>query len=333
VLCVAHRFLGDIALNIDGDLDRAEEHFAKAVPAARELPADSVHYAVARTLLVAGWAPYMRSDFDSARKMFEEALATARANPEGDPWAEARALTFVANTISAREPLSVYRPMLEEALELGRKINDPFSAAVAEQHYANALATGGELEAAIAHSEAAVAAFRELGAQWETASALGDAGENLRIAGRPRDAEMRQREAVAICRKLGERQLIGWVAPELAMSLRAQGRMDEAHAVIDEAAAIVDLDNESAALRTRAHFAYDAGDAEAVRSATDRLLEIQSAGARPNALARAVWFASRLLGPGAAGGEKAVREARERLERIGWKLWLEDPTLPDRPLG
>ena len=275
----------------------------------------------------------MRGDHEGAVQMFSEALETARANPEGDAWAEARALTFVANTISSREPLSIYRPMLEEALALGRRINDPFSAAVAQQHYAGALADGGDLDAAIANADAAVAAFRELGAQWETASALGDAGETLRIAGRPRDAEARQREAVAICRRLGDRQLIGWVGPELAMSLRAQGRMDEAHAVIDEVAAIVDLDKESAALRARAHLAYDAGHVEAVRAATDRLMALQDPVQRPNPYARFVWFKSRFLGQDAAGGEDAVRAARDRLLQVGWRLWLEDPTLPARPLG
>jgi class 3 adenylate cyclase/tetratricopeptide (TPR) repeat protein len=330
--CVAHRFLGDIALNIDADLDAAERHFDLALPAARELPEDHRHYAIARTLLVAGWAPYMRGDFDRARTMFEEALATARANPESDAWAEARALTFVANTISSSEPISVYRPLLEEAYAIGRRINDPFSAAVAEQHLANALAAEGDLDGAIDRAEAAANAFRELGAQWETASALGDLGETIRIAGRAREAEVRQREAVAICRKLGDRQLIGFIAPELALSLRAQGRIDEAHAVIDDAGAVVDLRYESAALRAQAHLAYDAGDVDGVRAATQRLLEIQDSSTRPNGHARAVWFTNRMLGPEAAGGDDVVRAARERLERIGWKLWLEDPALPDRPL-
>ena len=329
---VAHRFLGDIDLNIDADLDSAERHFEKALPAARELSSEDGPYAIARTLLVAGWAPYMRGDLPKAREMFEEALATARANPEGDPWAEARALTFVANTISSSEPVSVYKPLLEEALAIGQRINDPFSAAVAEHHYANAISSGGAVEEAIPHLEAAAAAFRELGAQWETASAAGDAGELLRIAGRPRDAESRLREAFGICRRLGDRQLIGWIAAELALSLSAQGRRDEGLSVIDETGAVVDLDNDSAMQRAKALFAYDAGDGVGAREATDRLLAMQSAAIRPNSHARVVWFTNRLLGPEAAGGEEDVRTAREHLERIGWTLWLEDPTLPDRPL-
>jgi len=331
-LCVAHRFLGDIALSIDADIDVAEEHFGKALPAARELAPGSVHYAVVRTLLVAGWAPYMRGRFEDSIATFTEALETARANPDGDPWGEARALTFVANTIASREPLSVYRPMLEEAMAIGRRINDPFTVAVAQEHYATALAAGGDLDAAIEVALASVAGFRELGAQWETASALADAGETLRVAGRPREAEPLQREALAICRQLGDRQLIGWVGAELALSLRAQGRTEEARAILDEVSGIVDLDAEPAALRTRAHFAYDAGDVEGLRVIIGKLMSLQDPAGRPNTNARQVWFASRFLGAGAAGGDDAVRAARDHLERSGLTLFLTDHALPGQPL-
>jgi class 3 adenylate cyclase/tetratricopeptide (TPR) repeat protein len=329
---VAHRYLGDIDLNIGGDLDSAERHFDKALPAARELSDEDRPFALARTLLIAGWAPYMRHDFQTARQMFEVALETARANPDGDPWAVARALTFIANTSQTTEPLSFYKPLLEEALAVGRKANDPFTIAVAEQSLANAIVASGDPATALTHIEASVAAFRELGAQWETASAMGDNGEILGMLGRPRDAEAILREAVGILKRLGDRQLIGFVAPELAMAVRAQGRHDEAHAIIDEAAAIVDLDHETAAQRAKAFLAYDAGDRAAAEAAVARFIEIQAQGVRPNGYARAVWFANRLLGPEAAGGEQAVRDARKRLMDIGWTQWLEDPSLPDRPL-
>jgi hypothetical protein len=45
-----------------------------------------------------------------------------------------------------------------------------------------------------------------------------------------------------------------------------------------------------------------------------------------------VWFTSRVVGTDAAGGEEVVREAGERLDRIGWKLYLDDPTFPSKPL-
>ena len=325
---VAHRFLGDIALNIDNDLAVAAAHFDEALPASRRLPSTDAEFAVARTLLMAGWVSYMSNDFDGARKTFEEALATARANPEGDPWAEARALTFVSNVMSLLEPLSEYRPLLEQALAIGRKINDPFSTAVAEQHFANALGASGRLEEAIPHAAAAAAVFAELGARWETASALGDLGELERLAGRLREAEEHQREAVSVCRELGDRQLIGWISAELALSLREQGRGREAAAALEEAAPVVDADADSATLRARARLAMDEGDRASALDAVERLLKFTRDGNRPNAVARSVWFGARLLGPEAVGGEDEVRRARDRLEAVGWKTWLEEDVRP-----
>jgi tetratricopeptide (TPR) repeat protein len=321
---VAHRFLGDIALNIDGDLDAAAGHFERALEASRRLPEDHAHFAVVRTLLMSGWVPYMRYQFDSALGVFEEALRAARANPEGDPWGEARALTFVANVKMATARMDEYLPLLEEAMAIGRRINDPFSTAVATQHYANALSAGGRLDEAIPHARAAAATFAELGARWETASALGDLGEIERVAGRVLDAEGHLREAAETCRELGDRQLIGWVSAELALALRALGRDREARALLEEAAAVVDLDEEPSALRARARLAVADGDRSGAEAAVARLLELIRQGNRPNAVARAVWLAARLLGPEVAGGEEAVRAARDRLERIGWKGWLEE---------
>jgi class 3 adenylate cyclase/tetratricopeptide (TPR) repeat protein len=323
-LSVAHRFLGDIALNIDNDLSLAAAHFDKALPASRRLPDSDVHFAVARTLLMAGWVQYMSNDFDGARKVFEEALSIARSNPEGDAWAEARALTFVSNVMAVLEPLSEYRPLLEEALAIGRRMNDPFSTAVAEQHFANALGASGDLDESLPHARAAFATFAELGAKWETASALGDLAELERLSGRVLDAEEHQREAVKILRDLGDRQLIGWISAELALSLRAQGRRREALAAIEEVSSIVDANTDASTLRAIALLAMDEGDRAGAASAVERLLQFVHAGNRPNAVARSTWFAARLLGADAVGGEDVVRRARDRLEAIGWKTWLEE---------
>jgi tetratricopeptide (TPR) repeat protein len=326
--CVAHRFLGDIALNIDGALPAAEKQFALALEAARRLQADDRDFALARTLLVAGWAPYMRDDLAGARAMFEEALATARSNPEGDPWAEARALTFICSIISAVETEHGTLPLLEQALAVGRKIKDPFTTAVAQQRYATALAITGRLDEALPQAEAAAAAFADLGARWETASALGDVGEERRLLGRPREAEPPLREALAILRELGDRQQLGWVAAELARSLRMQGRGAEGRALLEETSTVVDLSAEPALLRARALLAYDAGDDEGVRADTERMIALQPRRIKPNAWARATWFASRLVGEEGSGGAGAVSAARERLQAAGWVVWLADPDLP-----
>ena len=53
-------------------------------------------WSLARTLLMAGWAPYWRTTSTGARAMFEEALAIARARRPRCRWAEARALVGLA---------------------------------------------------------------------------------------------------------------------------------------------------------------------------------------------------------------------------------------------
>jgi tetratricopeptide (TPR) repeat protein len=166
--------------------------------------------------------------------------------------------------------------------------------------------------------------FAELGARWETASALGDLAELERISGRILEAEEHQREAIKICKDLGDRQLIGWIAAELALSLRAQGRKREAAAAIEDVSSIVDANTDASTLRAMALLAMDEGDRAGAASAIERLLAFVRAGNRPNAVARSVWFGARLLGAEAVGGEEAARRARDRLEAIGWKTWLEE---------
>ena len=73
------------------------------------------------------------------------------------------------------------------------------------------------------HAELAIRTFRELGARWELASALGDRGAVHRVAGRLEDAEADAREAFVLCRDLQERALVTWTAAELARILAMQG--------------------------------------------------------------------------------------------------------------
>ncbi len=97
--CCAHasRYLADITLTIRAEPDAAEELFAEALRAARAVGEPEV---LARTLLMAGWAPYWRNELDRARSMFEEALALARGDGRPDPWVEGRALVGLASVVS-----------------------------------------------------------------------------------------------------------------------------------------------------------------------------------------------------------------------------------------
>jgi class 3 adenylate cyclase/tetratricopeptide (TPR) repeat protein len=327
----AHRFLGDVALNTDGEIERAEEHFDRALAAARKLGPPDGPFALARTLLVAAWAPFHgRSDgLETARTMFQEALDVASANPEGDPWAVARALTFLASVVSMTENEAATLPLIERAYEIGRSMKDPFTTAVAQHKIGGAQMTLGRLDEGIPHLEGAAATFREIDARWELASVLADLGEGLRHAGRLTEAEEAHREGLQITRELGERQLVGWHAAELARTLHAQGRKDEARAVITEAATYTDLSEEMSAMKFRAILALDEGDEKGARAILEDAVErIRARGSRPNSLARMQWYAGRLLGPEVVGGQDVLDGAKRRLEEAGWVFYLNDPDLP-----
>jgi hypothetical protein len=53
-LALALRFLGDMAINYEADVDKAERLFARSLAAAERLDEP---WAITRTLLFAGWVP------------------------------------------------------------------------------------------------------------------------------------------------------------------------------------------------------------------------------------------------------------------------------------
>ncbi len=89
-LALALRFLGDIAINVEGDLDAAEELLDRSLAAAEEL---GDPWAIARTLLFAGWVPWTRDRYAEAEAIWRRALAVA--DPE-DGWARVRALNSLS---------------------------------------------------------------------------------------------------------------------------------------------------------------------------------------------------------------------------------------------
>src|SRR5205807_4078500 len=112
----------------------AEELFKRALAASRDL---GDLFAEARCLLMAAWVPYWRRDHDGARAMFDEALRIARENPEGDRWAEARALTSLTSVVSPVGDERECVELAEQALAIGRTIREPFTVAVAQQALGN----------------------------------------------------------------------------------------------------------------------------------------------------------------------------------------------------
>src|SRR2546429_5294651 len=66
-LALALRFLGDIAINYEADVDKAEELLARSLEAAELL---GEPWAVVRTLLFEGWVPWTRQRFDEAEAIW-----------------------------------------------------------------------------------------------------------------------------------------------------------------------------------------------------------------------------------------------------------------------
>jgi class 3 adenylate cyclase/tetratricopeptide (TPR) repeat protein len=326
----AARFLGDIELSILGDGKRAAELLDEALESARLL-ADP--WTLARTLLVAGWAPYFRRDSEGAHAMFDEALTIARANPEGDPWSEARALVALAMLESEHGDEEDALQLAAEALAIAEAAGDRFSIAVAREAVGGTMRRMMRLEEAEAHLDGAVNAFRELGARWELASALTSRGIARRLAARAEDAVKDLREAYRLCRELKERSIITWTASALARALVNAGDAGAARRVLDETASVAGP--HTAATEDWLDYAdVEILLAEGERGAAlERALAImryeRGEGSEKDVAGR-VWWISEVFGADAAGGPDEVERARELLERLHMLQGFREPELVSR---
>ena len=327
----ASRFLGDITLNGHGDVEDAQKLFDQALASARELDDP---YARARTLLMAGWAPFWTDDLGSARAMFEEALSVARSNPDGDRWAEARALTSLSSVISPEGDEAECLALAEQALAIGRDMGDPFTVAVAQGYIGNSLRRMWRLDEAMAPTDSSVRGFRDLGAKWELADALGSRGTIHRFTGQLKQAESDLREALRLCRELGERNLVVWTWAELVRTLLTAGEVDKAREVLDDATVPpgAEPSSHSSFLAVEALMALAEGRTEEARDAARRLFELERMGLRNHA-ASLTWWAGRLFGPDLVGGEDEMERARQTLEAANWIQAIKEPDMLGLPIA
>jgi class 3 adenylate cyclase/tetratricopeptide (TPR) repeat protein len=315
---MAQRFLADILLNIRGDPEGAHDLFDQALEAAREL---GDQWTMARTLLMAGWAPYWRDDIEGAKATFEEALRIARDNPQGDRWAEARALVALAS-ISGRDGPAAALEIADKALALGREMKDPFTVATAQERRGSSLRAVWRLEEAFAASDEAVRTYRELGARWELASALGDRGATHRLSGRLAEGEQDLRESLALCRQLGDRTLVAYTVSELATILLLRGNLTEARELVEDPSLPVGPDaphDRTVVLWARAMLGLAQGDQEAARTLAVEALEIERSYGDSISKDLLTWWTGTFFGPDVVGGDGAMKEARSRLEQLGYR--------------
>jgi class 3 adenylate cyclase/tetratricopeptide (TPR) repeat protein len=221
-LALALRFLGDIAINFEADVDKAEKLLDRSLRAAEEL-GDSM--AIVRTLLFAGWVPWTRERYDEAEVIWRRALELVEPN---DHWARVRALTALSINRGEMEDLEGALHLIDEARALAEEIGDQFSIANTSVQKGRVLSDLGRHEEALPWFDRGVAIFSELGARWELADARAARGIAKRDLGRLDEAEEDLRYTIRIAEELGDRQLPGWTWRALAKVAELRGDTAEA---------------------------------------------------------------------------------------------------------
>jgi class 3 adenylate cyclase/tetratricopeptide (TPR) repeat protein len=222
-LALALRFRGDIAINVDADLDAAEALLRRSVAAAERAEEP---WAIGRSLLFQGWVPWTRGRYEESEAIWRRALQTARDS--GDRWAEVRALTSLSINHSQQSQEDEALALIVEAQELAERIGDQFSVAVTTTQRARVDADSGRFDEAMPGLDAAIAAFGDLGARWELADATAERGIAQREMGLLDEAEEDLQRAIRMSQELGERQLVGWTWRALARVSEKRG--DQAQA-------------------------------------------------------------------------------------------------------
>jgi class 3 adenylate cyclase/tetratricopeptide (TPR) repeat protein len=324
----ASRFLADIALTVHGDAREATTLFERSLSAARRSGEPLV---LARTLLTAGWVPYQAGDLPRAEAMFREALAISRSGERPDAWAECRALVGIASVTSPVGDEEDALAVALEALSVGEEAGQAFTAALAHVAVAGSLRQLMRLDEALDHAESAIRTFRELGARWELAGALGERGAIYRVAGRLEEAEADLREAFVLCRELQERSLVSWTSAELARVLAMRGDPSAARSVLSEPSARLadgDPGSVSAVLTAESLVALAERDEQTARAKARAAMDVDGgADGLPNVHEAQVWWAGRVFGPDDAGGDQRLAHARAVLERHHWKQALREPEI------
>jgi tetratricopeptide (TPR) repeat protein len=221
-LALALRFLGDIAINYEADVDKAEKLLERSLHAAEQL---GEPWAIVRTLLFAGWVPWTRGRFEDAEAIWRRALDTAGPT---DHWARVRALTALSINHGDMNDLEGALKLIDEAGALAEQASDQFTIANTAVQRARVLDELGRREESLPWFDRGVAIFSDLGARWELADARAARGIAKRELGRLDEAEEDLRYAIHIAEELGDRQLPGWTWR--AMALVAERRGDKAEA-------------------------------------------------------------------------------------------------------
>ena len=216
-LALALRFLGDIAINYEADVDKAERLLERSLQAAERL---GDPWAIVRSLLFAGWVPWTRERFEVAESIWQRALETV--DPK-DYWARVRALIALSINHTEIHDLDGALHLIEEARALAEESGDQFSLGNTAVQRGRVLDDLGRSEEALPWFDRGVVIFTELGARWEIADARAARGIAKRELGRLDEAEEDLRDAIRIAEELGDRQLPAWTWRNLARVAELRG--------------------------------------------------------------------------------------------------------------
>jgi len=180
------------------------------------------------------------------------------------------------------------------------------------------------------HADAAVDAFRELGARWELGSALTSRGIAHRLAGRPTEALRDLREAWRICVDLNEKAMITWTAGNLAKAYAEAGDPGHARQVLAETEPIAGEHDRGWTLAAEIEILLAEDEGETARERAIELVEREHAHALPKDRAARVWWTAQVFDEDAAGGAEEVETARKLLEATHYGQALVEPGLAPR---
>lgn len=216
-LALALRFLGDIAINFEADVEKAEKLLDRSLQEAEKL---GEPYAIVRTLLFAGWVPWTRGRYDEAEMIWRRALGLVDAK---DHWARVRALTALSINRSEMHDAEGSLKLIDEASALAAEVGDQFSVANTSVQKGRAISDLGRHEESLPWFDRGAAIFTELGARWELADASAARGIAKRELGWLDEAEADLRTAIRIAEELGDRQLPAWTWAALARVAEIRG--------------------------------------------------------------------------------------------------------------
>jgi class 3 adenylate cyclase/tetratricopeptide (TPR) repeat protein len=225
-LALALRFLGDIAINYEADVEKAEQLLNRSLQEAERL---GDPWAVVRSLLFLGWVPWTRGQFSEAEKLWRRALDLT--DPK-DLWARVRGLTALSINHGDMDDVEGALKMIDEAGALAQQMGDQFSVGNTSVQKGRVYDDLGRHADALPWFDRGIAIFAELGARWEMADARAARGIAKRELGLLDEAEEDLKFAIRTAEELGDRQLPAWTWRNLAGVAELRGDKSEAEELL-----------------------------------------------------------------------------------------------------